>query len=120
RVHSHAPQVPIVVLTSAEGEQYGLEAVQNGADDYIFKGRMDGQSLIRSVRYAIERCGRRQAETKLAGARQELLIAQKIQQSLYPVRPPPVEGFEIAGASHPAESVGGDYFDYIPMLDGHL
>lgn len=120
RVHSHAPDVPIVVLTSADGDQYGLEAVQHGADDYIFKGRMDSHNLIRSVRYAIERCGRRQAETALAGARQELRIAQKIQQSLYPVNPPPAPGLDIAGVSYPAESVGGDYFDYIPMLDGHL
>jgi len=120
RVHAHAPSVPIVVLTSAEGESYGIEALQHGAEDYIFKGRMDGQGLMRSIRYAIERSGRRRAELALDAARQELLIAKKIQQSLYPRSAPPMDSLEIAGFSQPAESVGGDYFDYIQMPGGRL
>jgi phosphoserine phosphatase RsbU/P len=120
RMHAHAPAVPIVVLTSAEGDQYGIEAVHYGADDYIFKGRMDGQSLIRSIRYAIERSGRRKAESALDAARQELRIAQAIQEGLYPRAAPPLAGFDIAGASQPAESVGGDYFDYVQIPDGRL
>jgi serine phosphatase RsbU (regulator of sigma subunit) len=31
-----------------------------------------------------------------------------------------VAGFDIAGASFPAEATGGDYFDYIPMQDGSV
>jgi sigma-B regulation protein RsbU (phosphoserine phosphatase) len=28
-------------------------------------------------------------------------------------------GFAIAGASHPTQETGGDYYDFIPMSDGH-
>src|SRR5262249_2311890 len=33
--------------------------------------------------------------------------------------PPALAGFEIAGACQPAQETGGDYFDFIPMPDGH-
>src|SRR5262249_33182977 len=33
--------------------------------------------------------------------------------------PPALAGFEIAGACQPAQETGGDYYDFIPMSDGH-
>lgn len=51
-----AKKLPIVVLTGSIGdEMIGIEALQNGAQDYLTKGQLDGKTLIRSVRYAIER-----------------------------------------------------------------
>src|SRR5581483_6446967 len=52
--------------------------------------------------------------------RAEMRIARQIQQKLFPVAPLPLPGFDISGASHPAEATGGDYFDYIPLRDGGL
>jgi sigma-B regulation protein RsbU (phosphoserine phosphatase) len=49
---------------------------------------------------------------------QEIHIARRIQQKLFPAAPLPLPGIDIAGASFPAEATGGDYFDYIPMQDG--
>ncbi len=49
------PMVPIVILTSLADEQLGLQAVHEGAQDYLVKGSVDGQRLSRSVRHAIER-----------------------------------------------------------------
>jgi phosphoserine phosphatase RsbU/P len=57
---------------------------------------------------------------ELVQTRMQLQVAREIQLSLLPESAPCVEGFEIAGASHPAEEVGGDYFDYLPMPGGHL
>jgi PAS domain S-box-containing protein len=50
----------------------------------------------------------------------QLFAAQRIQEHLLPERPPALPGFDIAGASYPAEFVGGDYFDYIQMGDGTI
>ncbi len=47
--------VPIVILTSLADEQLGLEAVHQGAQDYLVKGSVDGHRLSRAVRHAIER-----------------------------------------------------------------
>jgi phosphoserine phosphatase RsbU/P len=52
--------------------------------------------------------------------REEIRLARQIQQKLFPVAPLPSAGFDISGASYPAEATGGDYFDYIPMRDGGL
>jgi serine phosphatase RsbU (regulator of sigma subunit) len=52
--------------------------------------------------------------------RQELHVARLIQQKLFPAAPLPLAGFDISGASYPAEATGGDYFDYIPLRDGSL
>ncbi len=57
---------------------------------------------------------------ELIQTRLQLQIARDIQRSLLPESAPCVDGFEIAGASHPAEEVGGDYFDYVPMRGGRL
>ena len=51
---------------------------------------------------------------------EEFRAAQEIQQRLYPGESPTLPGFDIAGALFPAKATAGDYFDYIPMLDGCL
>ncbi|MDQ8194873.1 response regulator [Coraliomargarita sp. SDUM461004] len=45
----------IIVLTGADDEELSLEALQVGAQDYLFKDRLNGEVLRRSIRYAIER-----------------------------------------------------------------
>src|SRR5205823_5922806 len=50
----------------------------------------------------------------------EFRVARGIQQQLFPRTAPGVAGFDIGGASYPAEATGGDYFDYIPLCDGAL
>jgi PAS domain S-box-containing protein len=55
KTHQRAPSVPIVVLTGLNDEELALAAVQEGAEDYLLKGLVDGPGLGRSIRYAIAR-----------------------------------------------------------------
>jgi signal transduction histidine kinase len=55
RVHAHAPEIPVVVLSGINNEELANRAVQLGAQDYLTKGQVDGPLLGRSLRYAIER-----------------------------------------------------------------
>jgi signal transduction histidine kinase len=55
RMLSHAPDLPIVVLTGLDDERLALQAVQAGAQDYLVKGQVEGIVLTRAVRYALER-----------------------------------------------------------------
>ncbi len=47
--------LPIVVLSGLNDEALALEAVQQGAQDYLAKGQGDGHLLSRALMYAIER-----------------------------------------------------------------
>ncbi len=47
--------LPIVVLTDRVDPEMAAEALHAGAQDYLVKGRFDGDGLIRAVDYAIER-----------------------------------------------------------------
>jgi signal transduction histidine kinase len=54
-VHTQAPDVAIVVLSGLDDETLAVRAVQEGAQDYLVKGQVDGGAILRSMRYAIER-----------------------------------------------------------------
>jgi diguanylate cyclase (GGDEF)-like protein len=55
RARLEAPSVPIIVLTGFSDENMAVSAVDAGAQDYLVKGRVDGESLVRAIRYARER-----------------------------------------------------------------
>jgi PAS domain S-box-containing protein len=57
---------------------------------------------------------------KAAQRELEVQLAQRVQQKLYPRRAPRLPGIDIAGAAYPADSMCGDYFDYITMPEGRL
>jgi phosphoserine phosphatase RsbU/P len=54
-VHAAAPGVPIVVLSGLDDETLAVRAVHEGAQDYLVKGQVDGGTILRCMRYAIER-----------------------------------------------------------------
>jgi signal transduction histidine kinase len=55
RIHTAVPNVPVIVLTGLNDENLALQALQDGAQDYLIKGSVDTQLLARAIQYAIER-----------------------------------------------------------------
>ena len=55
KLHHQFPRTPIVVLTGLTDEELGLQAVREGAQDYLIKGKVDSQWLCRAIFYAVER-----------------------------------------------------------------
>lgn len=62
RVRSHAPTVPIVIVTGTDDINLAAKAVEAGAQDYLVKTQLQRGLLVRSLRYAIERTRVRDAE----------------------------------------------------------
>jgi len=54
-LQASARDVAVVVLSGVEDERLALQAVHEGAQDYLVKGRADAALITRSIRYAVER-----------------------------------------------------------------
>jgi diguanylate cyclase (GGDEF)-like protein len=54
-VYNKAPKVPMVVLTNLGDEKISVQAIQEGAQDYLIKGQVNSDLLKRTLMYAIER-----------------------------------------------------------------
>ena len=81
RVRSAAADLPIVVLTGFEDDDVEIEALREGAQDYLSKGHFDRRLLTRALRYAIERkrgeeALRRSEESATRLARENAVLAE--------------------------------------------
>lgn len=96
-------------------------AIAVGDEDYILSfnvsptiSREDIHFSLNLIRYTINH--------KLRAGRYESLIAeaQRIQHSILPQRAPSFEGFDLYGKALPAETVSGDFYDFIPIAENIL
>ncbi len=61
-IHKRAPDKALVVLTGTNNEETGFKAVQLGAQDFLVKDFCEGGTLLKTIRYAMER---QRIETKI-------------------------------------------------------
>lgn len=54
-VKERARDTPVIIMTGLDDEQAAINAVREGAQDYLVKSQVDANLLVRSIRYAIER-----------------------------------------------------------------
>jgi len=62
KLRQAAPDLAIIVLTANDDQEMAVAAVREGAQDFLVKGQISGNLLVRAVRYAIER---KRAEAEL-------------------------------------------------------
>ena len=136
---------PIIFVTAiGRSDAHVARGYSAGAVDYLFKPLVpeilkskvaafvelfEKNEEVKRQGELLRELERREHETKLAAAhrqldeermRQEIRMAQVIQQRLFPTEQPTCPGLEIWGASYPAEETGGDYFDYMNVTDGNI
>jgi pilus assembly protein CpaE len=54
-IQRHAPELPIIIVTSLDDEAVALSAVRSGAQDFLAKGTLKKDTLVRALNYAIAR-----------------------------------------------------------------
>jgi len=77
QVRERAGDLPIIILTGIDNDDIGVEAVRNGAQDYLVKGDVSRGILGRAVQNAIARRALQQA---LADRTRELETANQLKE----------------------------------------
>ncbi len=117
-IRKKVPDLSPIMLTASNEFSSAVEAMRNGAFDYITKP-FNPRQLVALVDKAIETDALakrlRSVEAELAKARDlEIETASKIQQTLLMGIPPEnFRGIEIANWSIPSQKVDGDFYDFI-------
>ena len=76
-----APHVPIILLTGRDDEELAIRAAQQGGQDYLVKGQVDGRLLARTLRYGIER--KRAAEALRESEQVQRLVLENVDEVIY-------------------------------------
>ena len=110
--------VPLMV----KAELTGILCVFNKKDSAQFN--IDNQRLLAIMAaqsaQIVENARLYEQEKALLRVQEEMRMASTIQQDLLPKSPPKLDGFDIAGITVSARSVGGDFFDFIALGGGRL
>jgi len=76
RMQALAPHLPVVVLTGYDDRHFATLAVHRGAQDYLVKGQLTHDLLVRSVLYAIER-KRGEEELRRLNSRLNAIVSER-------------------------------------------
>ena len=77
-------------------------------------------ALARQVHASLENRRLHQLSLEKQKIDQDIAVAASIQQRILPKSLPAIEGYDLAGVNIPSRSVGGDYYDCIPLPDGRF
>ncbi|MFC4065716.1 PP2C family protein-serine/threonine phosphatase [Actinoplanes subglobosus] len=114
----------VCVLTGRSDEHLGVQAVAEGAQDYLVKGQVDGVLLIRSLRYAVERKRADENARRLREAELREAESARLERGLLP-KPLKRDDFGLAvepfyRSGRAMGLLGGDFYDVIQVGDDRL
>jgi serine phosphatase RsbU (regulator of sigma subunit) len=118
-----APDAPVLVLTGLDDEDLGAAAVYAGAQDYLVKGQVNGQSLSRAVLYAVERRRAEESARQLREADLQQAEINRLTRGLLPQPQLLSSDLFVQSRYTPGERrqvLGGDFYDVVEEVSGTL
>ncbi|MGM0787929.1 MAG: response regulator, partial [Thermodesulfobacteriota bacterium] len=119
-IRSHFPDMAPLMLTASENIANAVEAMKQGALDYVTKPFNPGQvaALVdKSVAACRQSRRLKTAEKKLEQARRhEIFVASQIQQTLLLGKPPcDLPELDISHLTIASQKIDGDFYDFIRL-----
>jgi serine phosphatase RsbU (regulator of sigma subunit) len=119
-----AGSAAVCVLTGRSDEHLGVQAVAEGAQDYLVKGQVDGVLLIRSLRYAVERKRADENARRLREAELREAESARLERGLLP-KPLKRDDFGLSvepfyRSGRAMGLLGGDFYDVVQVGDDRL
>ena len=69
---------------------------------------------------AIQNAQLHEATVRQREIQRDMQLAHEVQHGFLPEKPPNLSGYEFFDYYQPADQIGGDYYDYIPLPDGRV
>lgn len=111
-----------VPLTVNEGDVFGIVYADSPTYDNNFGEEhlniLTTLASVASIR--VENATLTEQRFERIRMERELALATEIQQRFQPSSPPQMEGYEFQGISFACYEIGGDYYDFIPRLNGEM
>ncbi len=110
----------VIPLRSSDGAAIGALQALNKPGGFSAE---DVDLLALAANYSASAIENQRLRSEAESARlmmRELEIARDVQQRLFPAQPPHFPALACAASCRAASSVGGDYYDFIPLPDGGL
>jgi two-component system, NtrC family, sensor kinase len=127
KVREKYSHIPIILLTGMGDQKVAVEAMKAGANDYLSKEKLTGESLIHSMRYCLEIAEeakkRKQAEEELRQSHLQLISAhQKTQESLKKLQSAQNQiliSEKLAGVGRLAAGICHEILNPLNIISGH-
>jgi serine phosphatase RsbU (regulator of sigma subunit)/pSer/pThr/pTyr-binding forkhead associated (FHA) protein len=114
--------VMCVPLTTADGKAFGV--IQLDTQDRTKKFTEEDLKLLWGVAnqasIALENARMHEEMVEQARVKQGLLAAHQVQLSFLPQRVPEIPSYQFFAHYEPAQEVGGDYYDFVPLASRRL
>ncbi len=118
----HIRSIMCVPMIGADGVALGV--LQIDTLDQRNRFSRDDLDVLVSVAcqaaFAVENAQLHEAAARERAIERELSVAHQVQQGFLPAAAPQVSGYDFFEFYQPANKLGGDYFDYVPMAGGRL
>ncbi len=134
RIQKTESSIPVILITGFSDIDVAIEALKNGAFDFILKPfrndqitisvqkAMDTKRLLIENRKLLEELRLKNQELETLNSRiqsrnveieNELDIASNLQKCLFPIALPSVKDFDFFLKFRPVEKISGDFFDFL-------
>lgn len=116
RFHEEAEAFTVIVLSGLNDVDLAVHAVRSGAQDYLVKGQITGETLLRSIRHAIERD---EADRLLRESQEryqalvDMMPDSIIVHSKGEVKFANPAAMKLMGASQPEDLIGKDVMSFV-------